>query len=369
MQRLNAIDAISPAFTRTHELLFKPFRIGRSWKLSASAYLAMAGSIFFPVPLLLFTLPYLPAEIAPVARVIFPFLIGIYTLFIFGFFYLGARMGLVVFEVVVTQQVILWPMWKRYSGRVWPWIGLKALVGTVLTLALSPMLLSMLRGFVTLITTILHMPKGTPPDPEFVSSILQAYFSLYGTILLCFLVLKVASTLLDDFVRPYFLLEDISLGAALQRGFAMFTANWVDCLLYVFLKYILGAIGGLMQGIIGEIVILLIVAIFALVGLIGWAILHLLGTAGSVLMVVGAILLGVSFLVVYFYAVTGIAGYLMMLLESYAVYFLGGRYPLLGSLLEPGPGGPFTPPPVFPSKAEEEDSPDGPSLPMNPAVA
>jgi len=369
MQRLNAIDAISPAFTRTHQLLFTPFRLGRSWKLSASAYLALAGSVFVPIPLLLLALPYFPAQLAPAARILFPVAVGIYSLFVFVFFYLGARMGLVVFEVVVTRQVILGPMWKRYRGRVWPWMGLKALAGTVLSLALSPMLIALVRGMITLVKTLPHITKGTPPDPAVVSSILQAYFGFYGTMIVFFLVLKVAATLLDDFVRPYFLLEDIPLGTALRRGFTMFTSNWADCLLYIFLKYVLAAIGYMMQSIATQIGLLLVMAVFALAGVIGWAILHLLGTVGSVLMVLGAILLGIGFVLIVLYATIGMAGYLMLLLEAYAAFFLGGRYPLLGSLLESGPGGPFTPPPVFPSKAEEEDSPDGPSLPMNPAVA
>jgi hypothetical protein len=59
----------------------------------------------------------------------------------------------------------------------------------------------------------------------------------------------------------------------------------------------------------------------------------------------------------------------MALLNAYAIYFLGGRYPLLGSMLEPGPGHPFTPPPVFPSAEERKDHDDGPPMPMNPAVA
>ena len=63
MQRLSAIDAITPALNRTNFLFFKPFRWGRSWKLAASSYLALLGSIFVPVPLLLIAVPWAPSRV------------------------------------------------------------------------------------------------------------------------------------------------------------------------------------------------------------------------------------------------------------------------------------------------------------------
>jgi len=86
-------------------------------------------------------------------------------------------------------------------------------------------------------------------------------------------------------------------------------------------------------------------------------------------MIAGAVVLGLCFYAVIVYLSLGTVGYLMALLNAYAIYFLGGRYPLLGSMLEPGPGHPFTPPPVFPSAEERKDEDDGPPMPMNPAVA
>jgi hypothetical protein len=112
-----------------------------------------------------------------------------------------------------------------------------------------------------------------------------------------------------------------------------------------------------------------VVLIFGVLAFLGWLILHAAGAAGVVLMVAGAVVLGLSFFVVVFWAAILSTGYLLLLLDAYAIYFLGGRYPMLGNLLEPGPGGPFTPPPVFPSEEERKDAGGGPPMPMNPAVA
>jgi hypothetical protein len=198
---------------------------------------------------------------------------------------------------------------------------------------------------------------------------MQHVMGFYGGMILFFLILKLASTLLDDFVQPFFQLEPISLAEALRRGFNLFTRNFLDCFLYVLLKYILAIVGYLMQTIAFQLCFFVVALVFGIVGFLGWALLHLFGTVGTVLMVAGAVVLGLALLTVLFYLTIGVTGYLMMLLDAYAIYFLGDRYPLLGTLLEPGPGGPFTPPPVFPSPEETNDRGGGPPMPMNPAVA
>jgi hypothetical protein len=368
MQRLNSIDAIAPAFSRAHELLFKPFRVGRSWKLASSCYLALAGSVFVPIPLLVFAIPYLPSP-QPTFRVIALAFVAVYSLVVFAFFYLGARMSFVTFEMLVTRQVFIAPMWRRYGSRVWPWIGLKAAVGTVLTAAMLPLLGSIGKGFFSLVVNASQLPKGEQPDPAFVASLMQHVMGFYGGMILFFLILKLASTLLDDFVQPFFQLEPISLAEALRRGFNLFTRNFLDCFLYVLLKYILAIVGYLMQTIAFQLCFFVVALVFGIVGFLGWALLHLFGTVGTVLMVAGGVVLGLALLTVFFYLTIGVTGYLMMLLDAYAIYFLGDRYPLLGTLLEPGPGGTFTPPPVFPSPEETNDRGGGPPMSMNPAVA
>jgi hypothetical protein len=368
MQRLNAIDAISPAFTRTHELLFKPYRIGRSWKLAASSYLAMAGAIFFPVPLLAFAIPSLPQN-EPSARILALMIIGFYSLFVFVIFYLGLRMSFVTFEMIVTRQVFIAPMWRRYSSRVWPWIGLKVVVGTLLSVAMLPLFISIGRGLFEFIKSVPQMPKGSAPDPAIVNAMLQHIMGFYAGIMLFFLVLKLASTLLDDFVKPFFQLEPISLTTAIQRGFALFSGDLLNCLGYVALKYILAVVGYAMQSIAAQICMIPIALVGGIAVALGVAVMHHGGAVATLIVISGWVILGGAAVVALFYVSLGAAGYIFMLLDAYSIYFLGGRYPLLGNLLEPGPGAPFTPPPVFPSQEERKNSDGGPPMPMNPAVA
>ena len=133
--------AVAPAFTRTHQTLFHPFRIGRSWKLAASQYLGFCGAMFFPLPLFFLLIP---ADV-PVPRSLLLLVNVIPTILSLIILYLCGRMELVCFEMVVTRAKFVAPMWRRYSARVWPWIGLKILVGTAVTLLLGVLLADPLR--------------------------------------------------------------------------------------------------------------------------------------------------------------------------------------------------------------------------------
>jgi hypothetical protein len=367
MQRLNAIDAISPAFTRTHALLFKPFRVGRSWKLTATSYLAWAGSFFFPFPLLYaFGAMWIPG--VPHAMFAFLWAAAIAgTIIYFALFYCFVRLQLVDFEMVVTLTRMIAPMWRKYSTKVWPWIGVKVLVGIVSAAIMIPVFLSYGKEFLSLVNSA--AASGPHPDPQVISEIISSFFGIYFLLIVLFLIPKTLATLLDDFVLPFFLLEDLPLLTAIQRGFTVFAADPVSCILYLLLKLILAVIGYMMQAIAMQICMIPVGIVFAIVAVLGSLIFRHAGPVGYVLGIAGAVVLGLAAFAVIFYISIGALGYLLLLLDAYALYFLGGRYPLLGNLLEPGPGAPFTPPPVFPSSDERKDSDGGPPMPMNPAVA
>jgi hypothetical protein len=103
MQPLNAIDALAPAFTRTHETLFHPFKLGRSWKLAASSYLGFAGAMFIPFPFFFLLIPTsaIPGFAAIRAFMLLATIVP--TLIYLVILYFCARMELVVFEMVVTR--------------------------------------------------------------------------------------------------------------------------------------------------------------------------------------------------------------------------------------------------------------------------
>jgi len=368
MQPLNAIDAIAPAFTRAHQTLFHPFRIGRSWKLAASQYLGFIGAAFIPVPLFL---PFLPVGLGSVRAVLLVIAI-VATLITFGFFYLGVRMQMVNIEMLVTRAQFVAPMWNRYGRRVWPIIGFKVVIGTLLPLAMAPFLSSTIKGFIQVAQQMPAITPGTPPDPQLFQAFFAHMIGFYAVFFFAFLLLKLVTTSFEDFVQPFFILEDISLADAFRRGFAVIGNDPLQYIFYLVLKLILSIIGFIMQ----YISTLVIMIPLFLVGLIGAGIvfglsaaLHGSGGLGGSLLTALLVLGEIVFAALIFWYQIGSLGYLSTLLEAYGIYFLAGRYPLLASLLEAGPDKPFTPPPVFPSEEERGDDDGGPPMPMDPAVA
>ncbi len=345
--------------------LFKPFRLGRSWKLAASNYLAMCGAMFFPFPLMFLFLGRTGHD--GFSRMILVAVATFYSVMMLLLTYFGGRMELVVFEMLVTRVKFVAPMWRRYGERVWPWLGLKVAVGTVCAVvvgaaAYRPMM-HVLAGSAAF--GMPQMTPGTPPDPAAIRAMVHNLIGFQSVLVGLFFLLKIPSTLLNDFVLPFYVLEDMTLMSAVRRGFDVFVEDPLHVLLYLLLKPILFVIGLIMME-IAILVCMIPVGIVALIGLlIGGVIVGHNSALGGLLFIPGALL----FYAFMFWLSIGVTGYLVTLFEAYGIYFLGGRYALLGNLLEPGPGAPFAPPPVFPSEEERKDDDGGPPMPMNPAVA
>ena len=372
MQPLSPLDAISPAIKRANNLLFlKPRRIGRTWKLCASQYLGLLGGLFFPVPLLLLLLPFFPFPNEK-ALLGFIFLIAaIYTVILFLFFYVGVRFQFVNFEMVVTRERFIAPMWRRYGSRVWPVIGLKVLVSSALFLLLLPLFARFGKSLIAIFTAMPDGPGRQSLDPQQFTAFFTAIFGFYAFFLGAFLLLKLANTLIEDFVIPFYVLEPIPLREALRRGAAILRGEPLDCIVYLVMKFLLTLVGIMAQYLANLVLLIPGMLVAGVVLVLGYLVIGHHGQASVLLDVTGAVVVYICFIIYYLFCILGTLGYVFTVLEAYGIYFLAGRYAALGNLIEPPPP-PYiyAPPPSFPS-AEERDrnDDDGPSLPMNPAIA
>jgi hypothetical protein len=122
MRTLPASEAISPAIDRTKAVLFQPFQKGRSWKLAATAYLAVMGNIFLPTHLAFLGMPRQPG-MAGAGLLLFSVAFGVVsTLVVFAIFYIGARLQFARFEIVLSKAQLVAPLWRKYSFCTWRWI-------------------------------------------------------------------------------------------------------------------------------------------------------------------------------------------------------------------------------------------------------
>jgi hypothetical protein len=342
MRPLSAAEAISPAIHRTKALLFQPFRRGRSWKLAATAYFCRLGTMFIPFPLLcLFLLPAARSA-GPVAVSALSVGVLVLTVIAILVFHLCSRLQFAFFDILLHRGEFVAPAWRKYGPQSLPWTGVKVVLGTAVTL-ISALRLAV---YILPLLQLMHRLKpGQPPPPEFVAAI----FAGYGILLLVFGPLFLISSLLGDFIVPSLALEDNGLAEAFRRMFELIRREPGQFALYTLLKLGLGLAVYMGAAIAWEMVFLLCTLLLAIIaGLFGF-LLHLAGIPAAVLTAL-AILVGIVwYLFVLVYGLLLTLGTVHTFLDAYALYFLCGRYPLLGELLERSepPPGVYAPPPGY----------------------
>ncbi len=361
MQRLSAIDAISPTWEHTRELLLAPRRWTLLLKVAAVAFFAQmggcSGSFSSPGRGMPHGGPALSAAVTSFLIVagFVVLLIGLVML------YAGSRLQLVLFELVARRDTTVAPIWRRYGGLVWKWIGLKLLFFVVALACLLPVMVPLILHFIHTV------PKGAGAHGA--GLLFATVLEFIGVIFVAVLLFSCGYILLTDFAIPSLALENTSLREAIRRIVLLVRGEPGQVALYVLMRLLLLMAWVMCSYLAILVAVLILLAPLGGIGAILWATLRHAGPAGHVMMVMGWVVLGAVLVAAVIFALIVLLGSGLVFIQAYAIYFLGGRYPLLARLLEPGPGTPFTPPPVFPSEREEAEDDDGPSLPMNPAVA
>ena len=362
MQRLSAIDAISPAWEHTRELLLAPRKWTLLLKVAAVAVFAQMGGCSGSFSSPGRGMPHGGGPALSAAVTSFLVVAGFVILLIgLAMLYVGSRLQLVLFELVARRDANITPMWRRYAGLVWRWIGLKLLFFAVALACLLPVMIPFVLHFIHTV------PKGAGAHGA--GLLLATVIEFIGVIMIAVLLFSCGYILLTDFAIPSLALENTSLREAIRRIVLLIRGEPGQVALYLVMRFLLLMAWAMCSYVAILVGVLILLVPLGGVGAILWATLRHSGPAGHVVMVMGWVVLGAVLATVVIFALIALLGSGLVFLQAYAIYFLGGRYPLLARLLEPGPGAPFTPPPVFPSESEDSEDDGGPSLPMNPAVA
>jgi len=362
MRPLSATEAIGPAFQRTKDVLAHPFKLRTFLKLAAVAFFAeMGGGINFNfgrgTTNSLHQLPPAVLAFLVASMVLIAFISLVVGLVLF---YIGSRLQLVLIELVATRYSQIGPLWRKYGTRTWRWIGLKFLFLLCVLIVLLPFIVAV---FIYCIHHALEISTltGNPFAGLHLAQIL-----LFGAV--AFIVLLVIGAffmLVRDLALPSLALEDLSITNSLERLRSMFVAEPGQVILYVILRLVLGIVFGITAEIAAVIVLLVSLIPPGIIGVILWFSLHKTGTVGIVLLVACAICGLLIYLCWALCVVFSFMGSLLTFFQAYALYFLGGRYPLLGDLLDrstpqtayafaanfPPPPPPYQPPQTEPPTA------------------
>jgi hypothetical protein len=374
MRPLSPTDCVSPAIARTRLILFRPFRFGRTWKLSATAYVARGGTIFLPFPLIY--LAFLPVILKHHGQAMALFAacgILVATALFVWIFMLCSRLQFAHFDIVLNRGQFVAPAWRKYKESSRNWTYVKLVFGLVVTLITAVPLALYLKRVLPLFT----ITPGQPPPPGFVASL----FAIYGIFFLCFGTFYLIVAICADFIVPSIALEGTTIQEAFRRMWLLFRGEPGASVGYCFFKVLLGVGGYAAMMIAFEMVLLLVMVI---VGGLAVGIGFLLHNAHvpSPVLIGLATLVGIAFYIFILWAVTIAVGSLFTFLEAYTLYFLAGRYPMLGDLLERSTPHPavlayappppqwqqasYPPPPTYPPPPMYPPSEDAPTLPEPP---
>jgi hypothetical protein len=335
MRPLSAIDAIGPAWSHTRRLLPTP----RNWrlflKIGAVAFFAQVGgcngSYSAPSHGLQGHSAHFVAATVAIALTVAVFALAIGLVF----FYLRSRLQFVLFEIVLRSETTIAPIWRRYGRATWYWMALKVLFFLAATICALPILIPIVLEFIH--SAGPAFSNGQLQNPV---TFVLAILAFLGAMFFLFLLIGIAYLLLHDFGLPSMALESTSLTETVRRVWHLLRAEPGPVLLYVLMRFLLGIACAIVAD-----CILFFAAMIALIplggaALIDWFSLRHATFAGHVAMICIWVVLGLAFLVLLFLAGIMLLGYVFVFMQAYALYFLGGRYPLVGAYLAP-----FVPPP------------------------
>jgi hypothetical protein len=247
-------------------------------------------------------------------------------------------------ELVATRQTLVGGPWRRVSQSTWRWIGLKlvffaATVVVFVVLALPVILYFVGRGVGF---------AGLQRFGDFFHLHLALVLLFFAAALVVVLVVAVAYTLLRDLALPSIALEDQSISESLRRLRYLIGTEPGAVAAFVLMRLLLVFVFGIMGEMCIVVAVLVSLIPFAIAGGALWFALHNAGAAGTVALIACAVLGGLVFLGWIVCLGIGVLGSIYTFSQAYALYFLGGRYPLLGDLLDRSTPPPSYPYPTFP---------------------
>lgn len=362
MRVYSASEAIGPAWEHTRALMWQDRRWGRLLKLCLLAFGAELGTSFnFSYSNHRGTLdPAMASILAGVAVVtlIFALLLSVVAL------YFGSRLQLAQFDVLVLRDPLIAPAWERHGRQTWRWAGLKVVIMIGVLILLLPLLIPAIPIFVAFVHAA--QPVANTGPNHLPGLHWAAFFIAFAEVLAIVLVAVMAIRFVTSLVLPGVALEDLRFGPALVRGWHLFRTDVPGMLWYAVLQPVLLLFMALALAAVLFLALSILALPFVLLGFFIWHSMHGAGSMTWFLMgLLGVVaLLVIGSIVTCLYLVS--SGTLLMFARAWSLYFLGGRYPLLGQYLEPSPAVPvWTPPPSLP----RDDYSGGPGFPADPALA
>ena len=237
--------------------------------------------------------------------------------------YVTSRLQLVLVEVVATRHQYISPFWGKQGPATWRWLGVKLLyclaVAAISAIVFAPFIYYAIRHRI-------FSAAGSPP--------MTWILLLIPLVLLVLLVAGAVYAVLRGLAVPPMVLEGLPAGEAIRRARAIVDTEPGQVVLFVLLQILLTIAMAIAAEILIVLTLLVSLIPFALIGGGAWLALHHAGALGIAILIGLAVAGGIVFLCWMVCVCMGLLGPVYIFSQAYALYFLGGRYPLLGDLLD-----------------------------------
>lgn len=345
MQILSAVNAVSPAWERTKLFLYTPFRKGRTWKLSATAYLSAAGSAVMPMGLFLIALaPFLGMKFGKTLEYGWIGICLLLSALQIYIFILCGRVQFAFFDMVLNRGEFVKPAWEKYGPQSWKLTSAKLAIAAGVTLLAAFPVVATVHYFIANLSAI-DFQNSSPESLH--QPLMNAFAAIQlGYLFFCLIVSVYSLTLAiaSGFIIPTMALENASVGQAIQRFKGFVRRETGEFFAYIGVRLGIGIVSNFVISFGFQMVFMVLMLVFIVLAGIAGLLLHLLGVSGQILLVLGIVSFAVYAFVVGGYVMIFGLGAFFTFFQAHTLYFLGGRYPLLGELLEKS-----TPPPPPPT--------------------
>ena len=336
---LSAVEAVSPAFERMKQQLFKPFRLGQWLRLALVGFLAGemggGGGCSGRLSNISSSIPSSSDEnfqAIPGGNGIL-FVLGLVLLGVLilalaiVFLYISSRMRFVLFDSVVDGECRIRHSWGRRGApafRYFIWQILFSLAGVVSF------------GFLIGVPLLLAFAMGMFESPrEHILALVLGGLAALFLLVTWMIVFALGTVLTKDFVVPQMALDDRTASEGWSRLWPMMKSEKGGYAGYLGMKLVLAFATAVILGIVSVIVILVLLIP---VGGVGVITVLAGGAAGltwnpitiAIAIVAAAIVIVFLILLLSLFSVPA-----TIFFPAYSLYFFADRYPPLRALLYP----------------------------------
>jgi hypothetical protein len=341
LPKLNAVDAINPAFSLTKLNLFQPFRWGYWVRIALLGLLtgemSSGGGCNFNVPGgwnnrnhkdFVATAPHLPHVDPHVLLALLPIILLVVIMLGLLFMYVSSVFRFSLIEAVLNGQVCLRDSWSRWQKQGTRFFVFRLLFGLAFLFCLG-----IVVAVVLMLVGISTFKQAGSPSPAAILGIMFGFLLLFLVALPYLLVWVLAK----DFAVPIMAIDGITFGEAWRRVWVMVRTETGSVAGYLGMKIVLSIAAGIIFGIISLIILVILLLPIGGVGVVAVFAAKAMGMGFSPLTITLIVAVAVVLVALLAFTFAFISAPVTVFFPSYALYFLAGRFPALHDRLYPSP--------------------------------